>query len=135
MTEIKIIIYETNSLLERLASFAAKQALLGKSIIIVNCEDAIISGRKSSIINEYKEARQRGGSSLRGPHFPNIPERLVKRTIRGMLPYKKGRGLLAFKRIICFNNTPPEYENSEKISFSKIFKIKKINLKELSNRI
>jgi len=131
----KIIIDATNSPLGRLASFSAKQALLGNSIVIVNCNSAIISGRKSSIIGEYKEARARGGSALKGPNFPKNPERIVKRTIRGMLSYKEGRGHDAFKKIICYNDIPKEYENIDKISLQKIFNIKTMTLRELSERI
>ncbi len=135
MNKEKVIIDATNSPLGRLASFSAKQALFGKSIVIVNCDSAIISGRKSSIINEYKEARARGGAILKGPNFPKNPERIIKRTIRGMLPYKNGRGRDALKRVICYNKVPKEYENAEKISLQKIFNIKTMTLKELSERI
>lgn len=135
MTDNKIIIDATNAPLGRLASFAAKQSLFGKSIVIVNCNSAIISGRRRSVIGEYKIARQRGGSSLKGPFFPKDPFRLVKRTIRGMLPYKNERGRTALKRIICFNDIPQEYEKAHKISLLKELKIKTINLEELSREI
>ena len=135
MIQGKIIIDAANSPLGRLASFSAKQALLGKEIIILNCEAAVISGMKPSIISKYKQARTRGGSARKGPNFPKIPERLVKRTIRGMLSYKEGRGRDAMKKIMCYNNTPKEYENAEKISLQKIFNVKTMALKELSEKI
>lgn len=135
LNQQKIIIDATNAPLGRLASYAAKQSLLGKSIIIVNCDNAIISGRKTSVIEDYQEATKRGGSSLKGPHFPKEPFRIVKRTVRGMLPYKQGRGRIAFKKVICYNDMPQEYEQAEKISLSKKFKIKTIELNELSRRI
>lgn len=133
--ENSIIIDATNSPLGRISSYAAKQSLLGKSIVVINCNLAIISGRKTSIIEEYKLTRSRGGTSLKGPHFPKNPERIMKRTIRGMLPYKTGRGLMAFKKIMCYNNTPAEYENANKISLQKQFKIKTLSLQELSKKI
>ena len=83
--EMKIVIDGRNALLGRLASFAAKQSLLGKEISIVNCNEVVVSGKPKSIIGEYKEMRDKGGSSLKGPFFPRLPERIVKRTIRGML--------------------------------------------------
>lgn len=133
--ENKIVIDATNAPLGRIASFAAKQALFGKSIIILNCNSAIISGRKTSIIDEYKLTRSRGGTSLKGPHFPKNPERIMKRTIRGMLPYKTGRGSAAFKKIMCYNGSPAEYENSDKISLQRTLKIKTLSLQELSEKI
>ena len=131
MTE-KIIIDAANSPLGRVASYAAKNSLFGKSVIILNCDNAVVSGRKSSVIGDYKESRTRGGSSLKGPSFPKEPFRVVKRTVRGMLPYKQGRGSAALKRVICYNDIPEEYQQVEKISLAKDLKTKPITLKELS---
>jgi len=132
---MKIVIDANNAILGRLASYAAKQALLGKEIVIVNCNDAVITGKKSSIVSEYMVARARGGSSLKGPFFPKSPERILKRTIRGMLSYKQGRGREALKRIICYNATPAEYEEAKKIIAGKEKNIKTIKLSELSKVI
>jgi large subunit ribosomal protein L13 len=135
MTGETIVIDASKCVLGRVASYAAKQALLGKKIIIVNCEEVILTGRKKSIIEEYNSARRRGGSSLKGPFFPNIPEKLVKRTIRGMLSYTKQRGLGALKRIKCYNKILKEHEADKKIVLTKEKKTKTIKLNELSKRI
>ncbi|MCH7567815.1 MAG: 50S ribosomal protein L13 [Nanoarchaeota archaeon] len=131
----EIIIDANNAVLGRLASHAAKQSLIGKKVVIVNCEDAVIVGKPKSIIKEYIETRQRGGSSLKGPFFPKSPEKIVKRTLRGMLSYKQGRGRDALKRIICYNKTPDEYKEMKKIVAGKEKKIKTIKLKDLSEKI
>jgi len=68
-----LIIDGTGAILGRLASFASKQALLGKDIAIVNCNSVLVSGIKANIVKEYNIARRRGGSSLNGPHFPKEP--------------------------------------------------------------
>ena len=34
-----------------------------------------------------------------GPKFPRRPDAIIRRIIRGMLPYKKDKGVQAFKRI------------------------------------
>lgn len=94
----------------RTASLAAKQALLGKEIIVVNCEKAIITGRRGNIIENYLRRKALGGHSQKGPYIKSAPERIMKRTIRGMLPYKKGRGAEAFKRIKCYNLVPKGIE-------------------------
>ncbi len=134
MTE-KIIINANNAPLGRIASYAAKQALLGRLIVVVNCNDALVSGRNENIMKEYRIARSRGGSSLNGPHFPKSPERLMKRAIRGMLSYKEGRGNTAFKNILCYNSTPSEYKDMKMISLQKEFNIKTLKLKEVSDLI
>jgi len=134
-TKKMFIIDATNATLGRLSSFAAKQALLGKHIIIVNCKKAIITGVKRTTINKYLEKRQRGGSSLKGPFFPKNPERIVKRTIKGMLSYTQQRGLDALKKVICYNEVPKEYENEKKILAGKEKRTTAINLGELSKEI
>ena len=131
-----IIVDSTNSPIGRVASFAAKQALLGKSIAIVNCKNSIVSGTRSSILEKYRTGRERGkGWNNAGPHFPKSAERLMKRTVRGMLSYKQGRGDAAFKKIICFNEIPNNLLNKEKISFAKKFKIKTTKLNEVSKEL
>jgi len=40
-------------------------------------------------INYDLVMRSKGGAGLKGPFFPKTAERILKRTIRGMLPYKK----------------------------------------------
>lgn len=134
--EKKIVIDATDTVLGRLSSYAAKQALLGKEVFIVNCENVSIKGDRMMIINEYKKMVYRGGHSLNGPfHIKKNPERIVKRTIRGMLDYKYGRGDTALKRIMCYNGVPKELENEKKISIKtpeirKTYKLKEL-VKEL----
>ncbi len=131
----EVIIDGTNALLGRLASYTAKQALLGKKVVIVNCNQVVVSGNPRSVIEHYKMLRGRGGHSLNGPFFPRIPERVVKRTIRGMLPYKQGRGLDAFKRVMCYNETPVPYLESKKIKAGKEKPLRTIALKEISKEL
>ena len=98
----ELIINAENLPLGRLAAFTAKQALLGAKVTIANCEKAVISGGKKNILADYKQRRARGTPST-GPFFPRSSDGIVKRAIRGMLPYKKGKGLDAFNRIRCEN--------------------------------
>lgn len=130
MTE-QIVIDAAEAPLGRIASFAAKQSLFGKNVAIVNCNDAIVLGNKNSILKEYIQARARGGAILKGPNFPKIPERIMKRTVRGMLQYTRGRGEDAFKRIKCYNEIPEEYKNSDKIVLKKQIKTNSIKLSKL----
>jgi len=131
--EEEILIDGTRSILGRIASIAAKKALQNKNakVLIFNCNDIIIIGKPESIITHYKEKRALGGSALKGPFFPRSPEMIVRRTIRGMIPYKKVRGQEAFKRIKCYNGITNEYLNKEKISI-KSDAIKFITLSRLS---
>jgi ribosomal protein uL13 len=112
-----IVIDAKDSILGRVSSFVAKQALKGEEVSVVNCNKVIVSGKFSSIKREFEEKRARHGSSQKGPiHNKSSCEKIVKRSIRGMLPdHREGRGRVAFKKIKCYNEIPKELEQTEKI--------------------
>ncbi len=91
----------------RLASITAKCLLQGEEIKIVNAEKAIISGRKEAVLREYQEMLQRG-TREKGPYFPKRPDRILKRTVRGMLPYKSKRGRNAMARLRVYVGVPSD---------------------------
>lgn len=99
-------------LLGRMASIVAKRALNGETIAIVNVEKAVISGSRARVLSNYDLKRSRG-SREGGPFFPRRPDHLVKRTIRGMLPYKRPAGIDALKRIKCYVGVPVELSGAE----------------------
>jgi large subunit ribosomal protein L13 len=39
-----------------------------------------------------------------------MPDRILKRTVRGMIPYKKTTGKEALKRLKVYIGVPPEFE-------------------------
>jgi len=129
---IQVVIDGTGAILGRLASFVAKQALYGKQVIVVNCSDVLISGDRQMILKQYLRARRRGRGSQKGPYFPKIPERLVKRTVRGMLQYTKQKGWDAFKRIRCYDSLPKEFEAAAKIKLARPARTKVTKLSELA---
>ena len=109
-----------NAILGRLASYAAKEALKGEEIVIVNCEQVVISGNKETTEKEFKIKRSRIGSSQKGPKHPKTSEKIVKRAIRGMLPnYRRGRGREIYKKIKCYSKIPKKFEDSKKIIAGK----------------
>ena len=133
---IKSIVMDgTNSIMGRLASYVAKQVLLGKEIAIVNCEKSVISGDKKVILKKYKAMRARGGSSQKGPYFPTQAERILKRTIRGMLSHKQGRGASALKRVKCYDGLPKEFTDSKMECLFQAKNMKTMTLKELSGEL
>ncbi|HLD05915.1 MAG TPA: 50S ribosomal protein L13 [Candidatus Nanoarchaeia archaeon] len=112
-----MIIDATDLLLGRMASHAAKAALLGQQVDIVNCERAVISGRAKDIIARYRQRRERG-YPYKGPFFPKQSDRLVRRTVRGMLPYKKEKGSSAFKRVMCWKGIPEQFKEKKMERFA-----------------
>lgn len=132
----KVIIDGKNSSLGRLASFAAKQSLLGREVVILNCTDVMIFGRKVSILEDYKKTFFRKGGSLKtAKHIKRSPERIVKRTIRGMLSHKQTRGSEAHKRIMCYDSVPTQYSESKDIITYKATTKQGISLRDLTKLI
>ena len=110
------IIDGKGAVLGRLASFVAKQALKGEEFVILNCDKIIITGNKKMIKKEFEETRTKVGSGQKGPKVSRTSEKIVKRTIRGMLPnHRKGRGKEVFQKIKCYSGVPKEFEESKKI--------------------
>jgi len=129
------IIDGNDATLGRLASFAAKQALKGDEIVILNCEKVIISGNKKRIKEDYEIKRGRVGSSQKGPKHSKTSDKIVKRTIRGMLPdHREGRGKEAYKRIKCYVGIPKEFQEAKKIVTKRKKDYKFIQIKEISKQ-
>jgi len=116
----KRIINADGLILGRLASKVAKMLLNGDEVTIVNAEKAIITGNRDEIFAKYKrrtELRTRT-NPRRGPFYPKRSDELVRRTIRGMLPWKTHRGRMAYRRLRVYVGVPKELEgeNFETIS-------------------
>lgn len=99
----------TNAIAGRLAARVAKEALSGKTVHIVNAEKAVMSGNARVTAARYFEKLREIGQPHKGPFIPRMPDRFLKRLIRGMLP-KQGRGIDAYKRIKCHIGIPEELE-------------------------
>lgn len=131
-----MIIDGTNLILGRLASFAAKKAMQGEEIIIVNADKVVISGNKDNIYDRYKIKSDRG-NTLKGPFFPRLADRILRRTIRGMVPYKQLKGKKAFERVMCYLGVPEMYKNEkietvEELNFNKLKTARFIRLDKLT---
>ena len=99
-------------ILGRMASVVAKRLLQGESIVIVNAAEAVISGKRLSIVREAKEFLQ-VGHPRKGPFHPRRPDQIVRRTIRGMLPRRKWKGRQALKRLRVHIGVPEELRGVE----------------------
>lgn len=93
--------------LGRLASEVAERSLDGQRVVILNAEQVVVTGDKTTVIDNYRE--KMNSRSETGPKFPKRPDRVVKRSIRGMLPYKTPRGRNALERIRVHIGTPTKY--------------------------
>lgn len=113
MSHEPLLIDAKNQILGRVASFTAKKALNGDTVIVLNAEKAVISGRRSNIVEEAKRRlRTRTlGTQIHAPVHQRRPDLYLRRVVRGMLPWKKARGKSAFHRVKVFIGVPEEFAN------------------------
>ncbi|MEK6916714.1 MAG: 50S ribosomal protein L13 [Nanoarchaeota archaeon] len=126
-----IIIDATDLIVGRLATYAAKQTLLGKEVRIINSEKAIISGKKENTFQKYLDRRHKG-THAKGPFIHRRSERILRRAIRGMVPFKTARGREAYKRVLCYTGVPDEFKNMKPVELKSISKSKLPNLKYIT---
>lgn len=110
-----MIIDGKDLVLGRLASFAAKRLLEGERVTVVNAEQVVVSGRKEATFDAYDawlEIRNLT-NPRKGPFHPKRPEDLVRRAVRGMLPFDKPRGRGAYGRLRVHVGVPLELAGKE----------------------
>ena len=101
--------------LGRMASVIAKRLLAGETVELVNAQNVVISGNKVKLVEEWKEFVKVGGFG-KGPVHYRKPDDIVRRTIRGMLPYRIPKGAAAYKRLRVHIGVPDELAKVEKVS-------------------
>jgi large subunit ribosomal protein L13 len=94
-------------ILGRAASLIAQRLLKGEQIIVVNAEKSVVTGSRENVLSFYTANRARG-SKRTGPHYPRYPDRIFRRTVRGMLPHLKTRGKEALDRLDVFIGVPSD---------------------------
>jgi len=105
-------------ILGRMASKVAKKLLNGEKVIIVNAEKAIISGKKKSKVAEAKEFLE-VGAPRRGPFHYRRPDRIMRKTVRGMLPFKQPKGKTALKKLKVFISVPEDLKDQQMITLKE----------------
>merc|ERR1711935_758076 len=104
-------------LLGRLASIVAKELLAGQKVVIVRCDEMVVSG--SLVRNRVKYAQFRkkrmNTNPSRGPFHFKSPAMMVWRTIRGMVHQKTARGQDALTRLSTFDGIPAPYDKQQRV--------------------
>jgi large subunit ribosomal protein L13 len=111
----------TDQIAGRLSSKVAKLILSGKRVIIVNAEKALISGDRTSVINQWKERLELSShvNPIYGPIHPRRPDNILRRMIRGMVPRKKPKGATAMKRLRVFIGVPSSVDATKLSKFEE----------------
>ena len=119
----EVIIDGSEMVLGRLASHVAKRLLNGEKVIVVNVEKVVVTGTsKNSILERYyKKLRLRSNVNPRrhGPFIPRSPEGIFRRTVRGMLPRRKYKGRMAYRRLKVYRGIPDFIDKSKIITIDE----------------
>jgi len=120
-SEETIYIDATNQIAGRLSSKLAKLILSGKRVVVVNAEKALISGSRTSVINQWKERLELGSkvNPIYGPIHPRRPDNILRRMVRGMVPRKKPKGAAAMKRLRIYIGMPSGVDESRMTKFEE----------------
>ncbi|MFQ5800209.1 MAG: 50S ribosomal protein L13 [Candidatus Hydrothermarchaeales archaeon] len=124
------VIDATDTIMGRLASFTAKELLKGEKVVIINAERCIISGSRDSIFEKYSHRVERSSviNPLRfGPKYPRRADDILRRAVRGMLPWRKASGKGAFKNLRVYIGEPEEVKGKN----LEIISLPEANLKKL----
>jgi len=112
--------------LGRMSSVIAKSLLNGEEITIVNCEKALVSGNRVSNMGEYRRSWNMG-KVHKGPFFPRMPDRIMKRTISRMMQHRASHGKAAMERLTIHIGVPPSLKDAK---FESLDVAKKTTLKK-----
>ena len=104
-----VVVDARDCILGRVASEVAQKVLDGETVAVVNAERAVITGNEEATMETYHTRANLGSDS--GPYYPKRPDRIFKRAIRGMLPYKTEEGQEALSNVRVYVGNP--YERDE----------------------
>ncbi len=109
-----IVVDATDQILGRMASLIAKRLLDGESVAVVNSEKALVTGNPTTTYARYRTKYNlaRVVNPSKGPFFPRMPDRIVSRTVRGMLPFSKPRGKAAYRLLRVYRGVPDSLKDA-----------------------
>ena len=113
-----ILVNADGLILGRMSSLVAKKLLNGEKVIVVNAEKALISGKKKSKVTEAKEFLE-VGAPLRGPFHYRRPDKILRKTVRGMLPFKQPKGKNALKKLKVFISVPEYLKDQQMVTLEE----------------
>jgi len=129
-----MIVDADGAILGRLATKIAKELLKGENIIVINSEKIVVSGNPKAVFNRFHEKREKGDPH-KGPFYPRYPDRILKRVVRGMLPYKKERGKKAFRKLKVYMGNPDDLKGEKISKTSDDLKCKFVTLEQTCKRL
>lgn len=129
-----LVVDARDCIMGRVASQVAEAALSGQRVAVVNAESAVITGSEEDVMGVYRKRTELGAES--GPYYPKRPDGILKRAIRGMIPYKTTSGREAFENVRVYVGNP--YDDAEVLddtSLDRLSNIKFVHLGEVSENL
>ncbi len=112
---MKYLIDGEEAILGRIGSRVAKLLIEGNEIMLINAEKIRITGHTPDLAAKYKrliELKDRANPE-HSPFYSRRPDLFVKRSIRGMLPYKQPKGKAAYKLLKVYMGDAKDIKDSE----------------------
>jgi large subunit ribosomal protein L13 len=131
------VIDADGNVLGRLCTSVAKKILKGEEVVVVNAEKAIVTGNRDDILAQYKQKKDRG-KVIHGPFYPRRADPILKRTVRGMLPWDKPKGRDAYRLLKVYVGVPKELEAVEKLKLmgaTNLSRDRYVTLSEVSEHL
>jgi len=136
--QTRIVVDAEGLILGRMCSKVAKKLLNGEEVVILNSEKTVLSGKRKSKIAEAKQFLE-VGAPKRGPFHYRRPDMIVKKTVRGMLPFKQPKGKKAFANLRVYMGVPFEFKDqkTERFAETEAAKLKgpKLTLADLAKEL
>ncbi len=99
----------SNLILGRACSRVAKTLLLGERVVVINAEKAVVRGTKTGVLKKFVRRQgwtAKGNPAMHSTKISRLPDRLVRWSIKHMLPIEKSKGQTAFERLVVYVGTP-----------------------------
>ncbi|MFB6136339.1 MAG: 50S ribosomal protein L13 [Halobacteriaceae archaeon] len=131
-----VVVDARDCIVGRVASNVAERALDGERVAVVNAERAVVTGRREEVVDTYRTRVNDLGSD-RGPNYPKRPDGILKRAVRGMLPYKQRRGREAFSNVRVYVGDPYDGEGQvlDGTSLDRLSSIRFVQLGDVSEEL
>jgi large subunit ribosomal protein L13 len=96
-----VVIDAQGAVVGRLGARVSKMLLAGKQVEIINPDKAVMLGSLSAAKDRFlsRRGQQNKRSPEESPKWPRSPHLLLRRMIRGMLPWSSQRGRDAYHRL------------------------------------
>jgi large subunit ribosomal protein L13Ae len=125
MFERETIVDGRGHLVGRLASKVAHELLRGQKVVVVRCEQLVLSGSLFRNKLNYHEFLRKACNTNPRRQFKHYrsPSRMFWRIVRGMLPHKTAKGKAALQHLKVFEGIPSPYDQKKRMVVPEALKV------------